>query len=190
MYTVGADQPVATQPFMEQLSVGMSRAENALSYIARIPVVGTAAGVTKVAMGVLQTVAATAGMVIGLFSQIFDNKKILAYSLDHLQNGLGNILAGTLEAIPLAGTVSWYLVRKHHCQSEALIAEQCKFEDSSDTEEVRERRLKDLAKGNLKLANRRVEEVFSDFSQVLDSQEIKFVHYNQHPEQRALPSEQ
>ena len=166
---------------MDSLQNGLSRAENALSYISRIPIVGTLSGITKVAMGTIQTVAGFGGTVVGACARMFGNKRILSYSLDQMKNGIGNVAAGTVEAIPLVGTASWYLVRKHHCQSEALKDVQHKGADAMrNLEEHREETHAPMAMGfnPTAVAARRVRTIFSGFKGLLDSQEIKFVHYH------------
>ncbi len=166
---------------MDRLQNGLSRAENALSYISRIPIVGTLSGITKVAMGTIQTVAGFGGSVIGTCARMFGNKKILSYSLDQMKNGIGNVVAGTVEAIPLVGTASWYLARKHHCQSEALKDAQLKGAEAmrNPGEHRTESLLPMPGKFNpAAVAARRERTVFSGFKGLLDSQEIKFVHYH------------
>jgi hypothetical protein len=96
---------------MDRLQTGLSHAEMRMSYLARIPILGTVTGVAKIAMGTLQTLAGVGGTVVGGIARIFGNKRMLPYSLDQLKNGLGNVVAGSVEAIPLVGTAAWY-VRK------------------------------------------------------------------------------
>ena len=165
--------------FMEQLSEGLTRTENVISYFSQIPVLGTATGVTKVAMGVLQTIAATAGAVIGIFARIFDNKKIFAYALDHLENGLGNIVAGTFEAIPLIGTALWY-ARRGLCrdQIKEMYTPQRNSPSpaagatSSQKGAIAEERLDALTN-----------EIFNNFRMIMDSTLIKYQTYSVHPDQ-------
>lgn len=90
----------------------LNNAENTLSTIAAIPVVGTLAGAVKVVMGGAQTIG---GGIVALISLIpgWDPSKssLRGKSLAHVKHGLGNIAGGTLEAIPLVGT-GMYCVRR------------------------------------------------------------------------------
>lgn len=99
--------PILNSPCMEGLARGMTRVELGLSYAAQYPILGTVAGSAKVAIGALQTGTSIGGATVGLLALPFGNKIILLYSVDHLKNGLGNILAGTLEAIPFVGSFAW-----------------------------------------------------------------------------------
>ena len=71
--------------------------ERTLSKVAMVPMVGTVAGLAKVLMGVAQSI-------VGLAGRIFTPKSELnAYFMAHAKHGLGNIVAGAVEAIPLVG---------------------------------------------------------------------------------------
>ncbi len=172
----------SAQLFMEQLSGGLTRTENVLSYFSQIPVLGTATGVTKVAMGVLQTIVASAGAVIGIFARIFDNKKIFAYALDHLENGLGNIVAGTFEAIPLIGTALWY-ARKGLCRDQIKEMYTPQRSSSSTTAGA----AGDASPPKGVIADERLDvltnEIFSNFRMIMDSTLIKYQTYRVHPDQ-------
>lgn len=71
-------------------------------------------GVLKQGMGVIQTIVALLSIVgIGIFAAPCSPhaRKLCCYAFEHLQHGLGNIVAGTFEAIPIAATVA-YIIRK------------------------------------------------------------------------------
>jgi hypothetical protein len=90
---------------MNSIERNLSRTENVLSSLAAIPIIGTVPAVAKVAMGTVQTITALfIATVAGLPAAAFGNKKILERSWTHIKNGIGNIAAGAVEAIPLVGT--------------------------------------------------------------------------------------
>jgi hypothetical protein len=93
---------------MTRFEVGLSRVENALSYISRIPFVGIVPGVAKVAIGAIQAVSAIGiGLTAGLTAAAFGDTSIAKRSWVHIRNGAGNVAAGFCEAIPFLGTHMW-----------------------------------------------------------------------------------
>ena len=78
--------------------------ERALSIGAAIPVIGTVAGLSKVLIGVAQVIVGIVGGIFTLPARFMDNSKLNDHFWTHAKHGIGNIVAGTLEAIPLVGT--------------------------------------------------------------------------------------
>lgn len=84
--------------------------ERAGSTGAAVPVVGTLVGVLKAAGGLIQTIAAVACAILlfipaalmGKVNTLMDN------SWAHIKHGLANVLAGTIEAIPIVGTLGYF----------------------------------------------------------------------------------
>lgn len=80
--------------------------EGTLSVVAIIPAVGSIPAVVKVALAALQTVA---GLFVMLGSLPFvwhkDGRDVFTRSFSHVVNGVANVVAGILEAVPLVGTV-------------------------------------------------------------------------------------
>lgn len=96
------------------MSIRLDRLIDALervgSDVAIVPVAGLVAGPLKVAGGVLQvTFASTCYAALPLVSfAVGEEERILslrAYSWTHIKHGMGNVLAGTLETLPIVGTV-------------------------------------------------------------------------------------
>lgn len=83
-----------------------------LSRMAAIPIVGTIFGVVKVAGGCLQAIAGLFGYVYGQALRVFDGIHDIGkinFSAVHMEHGLYNILAGVLEAIPLVGSLLYFI---------------------------------------------------------------------------------
>jgi len=94
-----------------------SNIELSLSKAAAVPIAGTVAGVTKIAFGLVQTVSAIAlGLLFALPAamQFKCAQKHLYRTWIHIKHGFGNMLAGTFEAIPMIGSIS-YALRKLNC---------------------------------------------------------------------------
>lgn len=91
----------------------MLKTERVLSKIAVVPGVGLAAGALKMAIGVVQILASL--IASGIFGALSCccKKEFFAgcaeMSLIHLKNGAGNILAGFVEALPIIGTVYFFV---------------------------------------------------------------------------------
>lgn len=80
--------------------------ENSLTEVASCPIIGTPAGLVKIGMGLVQTVAALAASILFLFYGLSSKNWILFdYSCSHIRHGIGNIAAGTIESIPILGTI-------------------------------------------------------------------------------------
>lgn len=170
----------STTPFMDNLADKLGRFENTLSYASRIPVVGILPGVAKVALGTLQTLVATGGTVVGAFARVFGNKAIFSYSVDHLKNGLGNVAAGSIEAIPGAGTFLWIL-RKDRCGKEVLREFTQHAKSSANKPNEKEEPVPLLGMYNpVPMANKQVKKIFATLGGIQDCQEIKFIHYHLH----------
>lgn len=79
--------------------------ENFLSDVALLPIAGTVAGAAKILLGTVQTVTAVAcAILLALPSLCTFNFSSFNYACSHIGHGIGNIIAGTFEAIPLVGT--------------------------------------------------------------------------------------
>ena len=94
---------------MTNLDSTLNKIENKLSLIAAIPIVGTAAGLTKILFGTAQLVIAVAATIFAsayaLYARSLDP---ISTTSDHIVHGAGNILAGTLESIPVVQTVLYF----------------------------------------------------------------------------------
>lgn len=93
--------------------------ENKLSYIGGFPVIGTVAGVVKISMGLIQTIGGlSAGIFLSISAACQKNKDwtLALYAWTHVKHGLGNIIAGTLEAIPFVGLIM-NVIRVHRSNS-------------------------------------------------------------------------
>ncbi len=88
----------------------MNKAETFLSQASVVGVVIPVAGVTKVAMGCIQ---ATLALAISILSVIpaaaSGNWSITDHAWTHVKHGVGNMIAGTFEAIPLVNLFICYL---------------------------------------------------------------------------------
>ena len=75
-------------------------------------------GALKVLLGIAQTVSAlVVGLVIGVPSRIVGKKSILNHSWTYAMHGAGNVVAGSVEAIPLVGSIAYY----ERCRREKAI---------------------------------------------------------------------
>lgn len=84
----------------------LNNIENVLSDIAAYPIAGTLAGSTKIALGTTQFLTALAcGILLSIPAIATCDLSLLNHSWTHMKHGLGNIVAGILEAIPLFGTI-------------------------------------------------------------------------------------
>lgn len=82
--------------------------ENCLSLYSAIPFIGTPIGVSKVALGFVQTVSSIALVILTSIPAVFqneDSKKLFFRACKHIPHGIGNIIAGYFEAIPIAGSI-------------------------------------------------------------------------------------
>lgn len=82
----------------------LNETERALSIGAAIPVAGTVAGLSKVLMGVAQTIVGVVGGILTLPARCMNNTKLNNHFWTHAKHGVGNVAAGLVEAIPLVGT--------------------------------------------------------------------------------------
>lgn len=84
--------------------------ENWISEVAVYPLVGTLPGLAKVAIGVIQLISALAYGILFLIPAIVTQDGTrLKHSWTHIKHGLGNIVAGSFEAIPLIGSLMYYV---------------------------------------------------------------------------------
>jgi len=80
--------------------------EHLLSAAAVVPVLGSIAGAAKVILGTIQTIGALLAMVCSSFPALCSKcgREVFCMGGSHFVNGLGNIVAGALEAVPLVGS--------------------------------------------------------------------------------------
>lgn len=97
----------------EAIDRRINNVENTLSLISAVPVVGTFAGLTKIALGAAQGTTALAVGALSLIPSALNGKlsPTAKYSWMHVKHGAGNMIAGAFESIPVVQTVL-YLNRK------------------------------------------------------------------------------
>lgn len=95
--------------------------ENTLTGISAYPVVGTVAGCVKILMGAVQVVAAIAYGIFALIRAAMGDWSPLKYSWTHIKHGVGNMVAGTFEALPVVQT-ALYCIRKRRQHRDPNIA--------------------------------------------------------------------
>lgn len=88
---------------IERVTAGTERL---LSYGAVIPVLGAIAGAFKMILGTIQVVGGILGMIVSApFVWRGEGRHVFSRAGSHTINGLANVVAGALEAIPLVGSV-------------------------------------------------------------------------------------
>lgn len=91
---------------MNSLELRLLNTERTLTNAAETPFIGIIPGAAKVGMGTIQTAAAVACLIIFAIPAVAGHQfSRLAerYAWSHIKHGLGNIVAGGLEAIPGMG---------------------------------------------------------------------------------------
>lgn len=78
----------------------INHTENALSILSMVPGVGFVTGGLKIVIGLVQTVVAG---ILNLVFKALDNFIYKDYANIHFKHGLANMVAGFIEAIPIAG---------------------------------------------------------------------------------------
>lgn len=99
---------------LDKVSWVMLKTERVLSKIAVVPGVGLVPGALKMALGVVQVLAGLiAAGIFGIISACCKKDNIFGewavMSAAHSKNGAGNILAGFLEALPVVGTICFFV---------------------------------------------------------------------------------
>lgn len=97
---------------MYSLENNLHVAENFLSVITAIPIIGMVGGVAKAALGLTQTISALTIALIAGIATFFGSEKGKTCCLrasKHIVHGMGNIFAGVIESIPFVGLVSGYI---------------------------------------------------------------------------------
>ena len=99
---------------MQAVERFLNNVENFLSRVSAVPILGIGSGVAKIALGVSQTALAVLSFP---FTIIYDSRapkentsfhdKVSRHSIRHVAHGIGNVVAGGVEAIPIAGTISY-----------------------------------------------------------------------------------
>ena len=82
--------------------------ENHQSLYSAIPFIGIPIGASKVILGVAQSVSAIALFTLTAIPALFQNensKKLFFRAFKHIPHGIGNIIAGVFEAIPIVGSI-------------------------------------------------------------------------------------
>lgn len=79
--------------------------ENFLSHLAPIPLVGRAAGVVRICLGIIQTITSLALAILLTIPALLSTKCAHAWShcLSQTLHGTKNIVAGIFEVIPIIG---------------------------------------------------------------------------------------
>jgi len=91
---------------MNVVEFGLSKTEEYLSKSAVVPVVGVIPATMKVALGILQTTAASTCFATGfLVAMLTRNPSWVSRPIEHTMHGIANIIAGLLEGIPPLGTL-------------------------------------------------------------------------------------
>jgi hypothetical protein len=82
----------------------ISRTETVLGAAACVPVLGTIPATAKIAMGILQTACALYVSPPAIIHALITKRTtVLNHCETHIKHGLGNIIAGALEAVPFIG---------------------------------------------------------------------------------------
>lgn len=84
----------------------IDNAERAGSNLSVYPFINAVAGALKITGGIIQTITAVVCAILCSIPALCvkNGLSLMRYCFTHILHGMGNILAGTLEAIPLAGT--------------------------------------------------------------------------------------
>lgn len=98
-----ADEKIGTK-----IDDAFNKTERFLTKVSAIPVIGTVAGLSKVLMGAGQTVVGVVGGIFTSPARLMGNSKLNDRFWTHVKHGTGNMAAGTVEAIPLVGTVMYF----------------------------------------------------------------------------------
>ncbi len=89
-----------------------------LAFFCAIPIVGVLPGALRVALGSIQTIIALfAGVFFGMgfLMQVKGCDAPCKKATTHVVHGLGNIMAGLIEGMPLIGTISYlFRLRSRH----------------------------------------------------------------------------
>lgn len=97
---------------MNVIESHINNAEVFLSKVAVCPGIGIAAGCVKVVIGVIQIVSSIFLLIGAAFLHHTANGRMLyKASMIHIKHGMGNVVAGVLEAIPGIGTAI-YMIRQ------------------------------------------------------------------------------
>lgn len=108
-----------------------NKIERCLSKCAAIPVLGTPFGAIKVLIGSGQLITGLALGILSLPLRCTDHCALNDYCWDHVKHGLGNIVAGTLEAIPFIGS-GIHMVRKKRAKLDLSVGDD-DFKDTHTT---------------------------------------------------------
>lgn len=98
---------------LDQVSIDstVNNIENTLSTVSAIPVVGTLAGGAKVLLGLVQTISAAVSAIFLIAPSFCIGWDYMKYCWTHIKHGVGNMIAGSFEAVPLLGTGIYFYRR-------------------------------------------------------------------------------
>lgn len=94
----------------ETIDRRINNVENTLSLISAVPVVGTFAGLAKIALGAAQGTTALAVGALSLIPSALNGKLSpnAKYSWMHVKHGAANMIAGAFESIPVVQTILYF----------------------------------------------------------------------------------
>lgn len=90
-----------------QLDLFMLSAESKLYTLGAIPIVGSFFGMTRLVLGIAQTISALVIGIFAMFPAIFGNKsaqELCDHCFSHFKHGLFNTAAGFIDTIPIVGS--------------------------------------------------------------------------------------
>lgn len=75
---------------------GINEIENELTLISTVPIFGSIAGGAKIVLGTVQSLCG----IVSIAPMACIDRSLLIHSWNHIKHGAGNIIAGSIEAIP------------------------------------------------------------------------------------------
>ena len=104
--------PAPLEPIDIRIDRKINDLENRLSYISAYPVIGTPFGAIKILFGASQSIIAATVTIFSLIPAAATKKwSLTKYSWTHVKHGIGNIIAGVIESIPIVQTLSYKIRR-------------------------------------------------------------------------------
>lgn len=96
--------------------------ERYCSELSDYPILGSFVGAGRMLFGTIQAIVGLITMLISVIPALFDGevcgeraRDVLKEGSAHFAHGIGNIVTGALEAIPVVGTLTNALQRKYAC---------------------------------------------------------------------------
>lgn len=105
---------------LEMLNKNLLTIEHKLSYAGLFPIT-VIPGAIKAGMGIIQTITSIAISILLILPSIFVKMynpnndtcgEVYTFLADQLLNGLGNIIAGSLESIPFVGMIGFFCLSR------------------------------------------------------------------------------